>query len=89
MGSKSALVLTGGMIALAVVLALRQNPSHGGLAVGDNLREVNSPSYVPVGGGPVIRGYIDESPWNPNENGGEPVIPGHYGVQRQQSSGLL
>lgn len=89
MGSKSALLLTGGMLAFAVVLALRQNPNHGGVAIGDTLREVNSPSYLPPGGGPAIRGYIDESPNNPNEHGGEAVIPGHHGVQRQQSSGLL
>lgn len=58
-------------------------------AQGLNLREVNSPETEPPGGGPVYRPYIDESPWNPNEHGGQAVIPNRYGVQHQQSSGLL
>lgn len=88
LGTKSALVLTLGMLAGAFWYGQRQGGK--GVFTGGalTLRAVNSPETEPLHG-PVIRGYIDESPGIPNERGGQMVHPDHYGVSRQQSSGLL
>ena len=94
-GTKGALLLTGALLGFAIVLGYRQNSGNSGgngildAQQGLTLRQVNSPEYQPASGGPVVRPYIDESPGNPNEQGGQRVFPGHFGVSRQQASGLL
>jgi hypothetical protein len=84
LGTKSAFALTLGGLAFAFWIGSRQG-GHGAFPYnqGLTLRQVNSPERE------LSSAYIDESPGNPNERGGEAVHPGRFGVQRQQSSGLL